>query len=504
MSTIEARTGDPTYDAADTIPDPGGRPDRQVADTRVGRWWTLSMLLSAIMLVLLMILWVRRDGRTEMTGEQLVDRAAVDVALGKLQTRDDANPAIELPTGVFIQSLVFRTTNDVHLTGYVWHRFPGDVRNAVGAGSRTDKVPVIVDDEPVLVSPGFILPEQVDSSFPMELRSVVYNLPAVVRPAPPTTEPLREDEGAAGSDTGSDDVPVTAAPDPPEGDPGGSVPVTMPPTRFRSPAPLLPEAPPVTVDDPRAEGSTTALYYFEAPVRQPFEYGDFPFDHKVVGLRVWPAEFEQNVVLVPDFDGYPCQQQPTLSCTGVKDHFGVDSSIELGEFSPEDTYFDYFREDYYTSNFGSEKFQQQDYPELRFNVEVRRNLLGAFVSNLVPLLVAAGLAFGILMTMTGDDRRSRRFGFSTTQVMTTLAGLFFAVLIAHQQLRSRFEGVVYFEYFYFLMYLVLLGVGVIAILISAPGTRHRPVFAFGDNLLAQVLYWPTILAASVLITVVAL
>ena len=492
---------------------PQPEPRRQVPDTRVGRWWMLSMLLSAILLVVLLILWVERDGRPQPTGDQLVDRDAVETALDRLQARDSGAPEVRLPTGVFIQSLVFRTTNDVHLTGYIWHRFPGDVRNAVGTGSRTEKVPVVVDGvaDPISISPGFILPEQVDSSFEMELRSVIYNEPRVVRRAQDPDRGASE-QGSGESalpDAGdpSTTAPAPTAPTTPDAsDPvtGSSVPVTMPPTLFRTPTPQTPVAPARSTDDPRAAGSTTALYYFEAPVRQPFEYNDFPFDHKVVWVRIWPAEFEQNVVLVPDFDSYPCQRQPSLHCTGLADPFGVDSSIELGEFSREDTYFDYFREDYYTSNFGNENFQQKDYPELRYNVVIRRHLPGAFVSNLVPLLVAAGLAFGIVMTMTRDERRSRRFGFSTTQVMTTLAALFFAVLIAHQQLRNRFEGVVYFEYFYFLMYLVLLGVGVLAILISAPFTRDRAVFAFGDNLLAQVLYWPSLLLASVLITLVAL
>ena len=209
-------------------------------------------------------------------------------------------------------------------------------------------------------------------------------------------------------------------------------------------------------------------------------------------------------MLVPDFDGYPCREQPTLNCTGVNDVFGVDNSIELGDFIRENTYFDYHLDEFYNSNLGNENFQQSEYPELRFNVVIRRQLLNAFVSNLVPLLVAAGLAFGILMTMTRDDRRSRRFGFSTTQVMTTLAGLFFAVLIAHQQLRGRFEGIVYFEYFYFLLYLVLLGVGVVAILVSAPATQESRFFAFGDNLLPQILFWPTLLLAIVAITAFSL
>jgi hypothetical protein len=114
------------------------------------------------------------------------------------------------------------------------------------------------------------------------------------------------------------------------------------------------------------EGTTVVGWYFEAPVRQmeetraagerspdtntfeqrSFDYADYPFDDKVIRLRIWPADFENNVVLVPDFDAYPCQDQPTRPCTGNDDVFGIDNGITLGNFLPKNTWFDYHRENY--------------------------------------------------------------------------------------------------------------------------------------------------------------
>lgn len=506
-ATVEHRT-DPTEGGttppADVADVESAAPDdaRVVADTSAGRWWMLSILTTAILLVLLLTEWVRTDDRHDTSnGAGLADATEVNAFLAGVGARGTSTTSIQLPTGVFIQSIEFEGRSDVRLTGYVWHRFPGDVRAAVRSGGVSDRVPVLnAGGETVLMSPGFIFPEQVDSSFTTELRSVIYNEARQPVPTPPPPTASTAPPSATTTLPTPTTAPFTV---PPTTVAGGE---TLPTLLFRSPVAdamrNVQQAPDVA--DPTAPGSTTVLYYFEAPVRQPFEYVDYPFDHKVVWLRIWPAEFEQNVLLVPDFDGYPCQSQPTKNCTGDRDIFGVDNAIELGEFNREDTYFDYHLDTFYNSNLGNSKFQQSNYPELRFNVVIRRDLANAFVSNLVPLLVAAGLAFGILMTMTRDERRSRRFGFSTTQVMTTLAGLFFAVLIAHQQLRGQFQGVVYLEYFYFVMYLVLLGVGVTAILVSAPATRNRTFFAFGDNLLAQVLYWPTLLLTMLLITFVAL
>jgi hypothetical protein len=508
----------PTFepDAEDTPP-----PDdaQGVADTSAGRWWMLSILLTAILLVVLLTLWVRQDRHDESTDQGLVDHAAVDDFLETAGAPGADADRIHLATGVFIQSLAFQGPYDVRLTGYVWHRFPGDVRASVGDGSSANTVPVVdPHGNTVPVELGFIFPEQVDSAFTTTLRAVTYDADfhAVSGPPPqqaPTTSPTAPPSPAPPAPTS---VPAATTTTQPVADPAAiatTTPAVVPPSNETLPTFLLrsPSAsgarnaqPIPDVSDPRAPGSTTVLYYFEAPVRQPFEYDVYPFDHKVVWLRIWPAEFEANIVLVPDFDSYPCQVQPTMNCTGEDDIFGIDNSIELGEFSRENTYFDYHQDPFYNSNLGSPKFHESDFPELRFNVLIRREVGNAFVTNLVPLFVAAGLAFGILMTMTRDERRSRRFGFSTTLVMTTLAALFFAVLLAHQHLRGQFQGVVYFEYFYFLMYLVLLGVAVTAILISAPATRDRTLFAFGDNLLPQVIFWPSLLLAMVVVTVVAL
>ena len=508
--TMTAPASTPVFDGADSVgdlpsaPSEAGadEPDRGVPDTAVGRWWVASMLVTAILLVVLIGLWVLRDRRPMAPESELVlSNAEIIEAESSRGNRGAPDEVVRLETGVFIQSLRFDGPNDVHLTGYLWHRFPGDVAAAIDPADPKARVPVLnAAGEAVDVRPGFILPEQVDSQFELELRSVIFNEPGGGSPASgaPQTTIAKEavDEVTPGRDgTTEDDA----------GRPDSTAP-TLPPMLFRDMArgtDRLDAAVPGRVDA-LAAGSTTALYYFEAPVRQPFTYADFPFDHKVVWLRIWPAEFERNVVLVPDRLSYPCPPpQPNVPCTKVGDVFGVDEAIELGGFSREETYFDYFRGTY-NSNLGADRFQQRDYPELRFNLVVRRDLLNAFVSNLVPLGVAAGLAFAVLMTIRSNGSRQHRFGFSTTQVMTTLGALFFAVLMAHQSLRQQFEGVVYFEYFYFLMYLVLLGVAVVAILVSAPATRDLAVVRFGDNLLARVLYWPTILLTMVVITLVAL
>ncbi len=461
------------------------------------------MLVSLILLVVLMMLWLSRDRAKLRTTSQLTTRTAVDTLLDdQAAGRADADTQVRIPTGVFLQSMKFVSANDVRFTGYVWQRFDGDVRDQILSDGRVDVVGP--DGQVTKVLSGLIFPQQVDTSFSMERRFVHYNEPRAGS-APSTSLP--PPSVVATTTTG----PATPAPpvtEPPATD-------TLPPMLFRSSLARL----------ATTEGTTVVGWYFEAPVRQmeetraqaagrgpdqnPFErksfdYSDYPFDDKVIRLRVWPADFENNVVLVPDFDAYPCQAQPTTPCTKDDDIFGIDNGITLGNFLPKNTWFDYHREDYYSSNLGLDHFQQTDYPELQFNILIRRNIGNAFVSSFVPLAVIAGLAFAVLLTITTDERRSRRFRFSPLQVVTATATLFFALLLAHLQLRNQFENVVYFDWFYFLTYLVLLGVAVNAVLVAAPNASQRLFLRYGDNLIPQLLFWPTVLGAAVLLTVVIL
>ena len=236
---------------------------------------------------------------------------------------------------------------------------------------------------------------------------------------------------------------------------------------------------------------------FEGTFRQPFEYDDYPFDDKIVWLRMWPEGFAANVVLTPDLGSY--------TATGENDVFGIDSDIVLGNWSRDDTFFDYSRSNYNT-NFGIEDYVgQQDFPELRFNVLLRRQFENAFVVNLVPLALVAGLAFAAVLTVTRNRDRAARFGFDVSGMLGMVSALFFVVLLSHIQLRQEFAGAgtTYLEYFYFVMYLVLIVVAVNTYVIAGiepdDGPPSRP-----ENAAMKLGYWPALLGALLVITLLAL
>ncbi len=243
----------------------------------------------------------------------------------------------------------------------------------------------------------------------------------------------------------------------------------------------------------RTEGDETVIgWYFEATLRQIFDYAKYPLDHKTAWIRIWPRDFDRNIILVPDLAAYPS--------TLPGDAFGIDPDIVLGGWSIDETFFLY-KPTLYSTDLGIETYiGRPDYPELYFNVVIQRKFLDAFIVNLIPLLVCAVLLFAMMMTVTGDAVRLEKSGFNVFGVLGACSALFFVIVLAHIQLRQQLPGagVVYIEKFYFLMYFVIIAVVADTYLFSK--ARPLPLVLYGDNLIPKVTFWPVLLGVMVAIT----
>ena len=235
-------------------------------------------------------------------------------------------------------------------------------------------------------------------------------------------------------------------------------------------------------------------WYFEATVRQPFDYATYPFDHKTVWVRMWHRQFYRNVVLVPDFEAY--------QATGPKDIFGIEEEIVLETWERENTFFDYRLSDYDT-DFGITSYVgQHGFPELHYNFIVKRKFENAFIVYLLPLFLVAALLFAALLTISARSELVARLGFNTSGFIGGCSALFFVVLLAHIQLREQFagSGIVYIEYFYILMYCLLVAATVNTYLFSVQPKRWCGLILYEDNILVKIAYWPVVLGGLILIT----
>lgn len=234
------------------------------------------------------------------------------------------------------------------------------------------------------------------------------------------------------------------------------------------------------------QGDTEVVgWYFAITMRQVFDYGQYPLDVNDVWLRMWSTEFYGNVVLVPDLSAYPIISPVSLP--------GVEEDFVLPDWTLESSFY-FFRPHSYSTNFGIPSYVGlTNFPELHFNVQVRRNFLGPFISYLLPTLVVAVILFALLLAMSLDPNENEKHGFDTLGALGACAGLFFGILIGHSQLRGdlNVSGLVYLEGFYILMYFYILLVAVNAYLIMIG--RPLSILMYKNNLYPKLFYWPSLL-----------
>ncbi len=237
------------------------------------------------------------------------------------------------------------------------------------------------------------------------------------------------------------------------------------------------------------DGAESLLWYFEATLRQPFDYRRYPFDHKAVWVRLWHQDFAKNVVLVPDLDAYTLLH-PTAEP-------GLDEDLVTSGWNTEGSFFAYANHDYNT-DFGIADYAgQQDFPELHFTVMLERNFFDAFISHLIPLFVVAGLLFALLLRGVRDGKKS-------TELVGLSSGLFFIVLLAHVPLRRQLatSDLLYLDHFYLVMYLAIM---LVTLFTVAQAAKLRiPWLADHDYLMVKLLYWPVLSGVLLLISWVAL
>lgn len=234
---------------------------------------------------------------------------------------------------------------------------------------------------------------------------------------------------------------------------------------------------------------------FDVTLRQSFDYSKYPLDFLTVWLRLWAKDFtnDDRVIFVPDFQAYSNTAKKT---------FGLDQDIVPGVWEIEETFFSYNNMPYDTDFGFFTKVTDQSYKEFFINLGMQRKFINAFVINLVPLLVVALLLFAQMMTVTGEKELTERFGFCTSGAITTCSALFFVVMLAHVQVRTMFSGsgLVYIEYFYLIMYLVILMTALNAYVFSLGRLKRFNLIFDRDNFIPKVAYWPIVSGMMALVT----
>jgi hypothetical protein len=119
---------------------------------------------------------------------------------------------------------------------------------------------------------------------------------------------------------------------------------------------------------------------------------------------------------------------------------------------------------------------------------------------MVPLAVTAGMLFALLLISSRKEASQGLLGFSAAEIVLGAAALFFVASFQHVSLRESLDagGLIYFEYFYFVLYALLMVVSVNAILFASD--VDVPLIEYADNLLPKVLFWPLSLGTLLIVT----
>src|SRR5581483_11173750 len=241
-----------------------------------------------------------------------------------------------------------------------------------------------------------------------------------------------------------------------------------------------------TYERKTADGDDLIGWHVQVTLRQAFDYHHYPFDRQDVALRMWSRDVTRRVVLVPDFASYPDIAPAALP--------GLDPHFVYGGWSPEHAHFSYDAAQYGATLGEAALEDAGPFPELFFNVGLKRDFLEPFLDYVIFALVVALLLFGILVLTREDEASKSRFGISTFGVLGSAGTLLFAVILKHAQLRSAIapEQIVYLETLPVLLYVAILLVALNAILLAASG-RSLAFLRYRNNLAPALLFWPALL-----------
>jgi hypothetical protein len=228
-----------------------------------------------------------------------------------------------------------------------------------------------------------------------------------------------------------------------------------------------------------------------ATLTQSFIYDLYPFDIQIAQIVIWPADFDRSIALIPDFEAYPLIS-PALSP-------GIDNHLKLTDWKVVETFFT-SRVTPYRTNFGNytlraygaqDLSRKSETPELVFNIVLRRSVTTILLLGLTPIIFILILLFVLLLLLHSQ------LISSLYETVGLIISLFFSAILAHTNFKNNvpIPKVVFFEYFYFMLYVVIFAILIITMLYSL---KIKSFFIQYKNLLMPlVLFWP-IMAALIL------
>ena len=218
-------------------------------------------------------------------------------------------------------------------------------------------------------------------------------------------------------------------------------------------------------------------------LRLNLSYQDFPFDKRKINIEIVPIDNNDYLLLTPDLTSYKYTNPDKKS--------GLDRKISISGSEVLESYFNYTLETY-DADFGyGMKGLFEEVPVLHYNINLKRKLLNAFITYLVPIVVTLIMVFILLSAVGKTEERQG--------IIESMAAFFFVLIFSHIDLRKEIEtaDLTYIEYYYFICYamLILATYNMISYSKSKSG-----IFDYEQNLLFKAAFIPLMLLATLIFT----
>jgi len=157
-------------------------------------------------------------------------------------------------------------------------------------------------------------------------------------------------------------------------------------------------------------------------LRLNLQYEDYPFDKRHLEIKLAPIHRGSNLLFTPDLGSY--------KYTNPSQKSGIDSRIKISGNKVLESYFNYSIESYDSDfGYGGATAAFEDVPVLGFNIHLRRLLLNAFVTYLIPIFVTLIMMFILILACGKTDERQG--------IIESMAAFFFVLIFSHIDLRKE-------------------------------------------------------------------
>lgn len=220
-------------------------------------------------------------------------------------------------------------------------------------------------------------------------------------------------------------------------------------------------------------------------LRLNLKYSDYPFDKRHINIEFQPINQNDHLIFTPDLSSY--------NYTNPSKKSGLNPKIEISGSEVLESYFNYSTETYDTDFGYGQKLLFEEVPVLHYNIHIRRLLLNAFITYLIPIFVTLTVLFLLLLSCTKTAERQG--------VIETIAAFFFVLIFSHIDLRKEIvtADLIFMEYFYFVSYFILVATTFNLITYTK---NKSAVFDFNDNQIFKAIYFPLFFFAILIITLV--